>query len=107
MGMPPVDLASGDKHARSSRPRQGGRRARHRQRSAWKCPSFWLVRATVETPTPPARGTGTLTTPSNVMDSRRPMGSPLLTSAPYVEQENGRLSALTEMGRTHSITSSA
>jgi hypothetical protein len=91
---------------RSSRPRQGGQRSRHSQRSGLEVrPSFWLVRATIETPTPPARGTGTLTTPSNVMNSRRLMGSPLLTSAPYhiVERENGRcalqqiLSAMTEM----------
>jgi hypothetical protein len=41
----------------SSRPRQGGQRSRHRQRWAWKRPSFWLVQATIETP---ARGTGTL-----------------------------------------------
>src|SRR5262249_61055863 len=45
------------------------------------------------------------------MNSRRPIGSPLLTSAPYyiVEQENGRcasqqiVSALTEMGLTRSL----
>jgi hypothetical protein len=92
---------------RSSRPRQGGQRSRHSQRSGLEVrPSFWLVRATIETPTPPARGTGTLTTP-NVMNSRRSMGPPLLMSAPYyiVEQENGRcasqqiLSAMTEMGQ--------
>jgi hypothetical protein len=101
---------------RSSRPRQGGQRSRHSQRSGLEVrPSFWLVRATIETPTPPARGTGTLTTPSNVMNSRRSMGPPLLTRAPYyiVEQENGPcasqqiLSALTEMAGDHQCESTA
>ena len=76
--MPPVDLTSGDKHTpvklaagrppAIAPPLAIGLKVR---------PSFWLVRATIETPTPPARATGTLTTPSNVMNSRRPVGSPL------------------------------
>src|SRR5262245_9076056 len=95
MGMPPVDLASGDKHAPVKA--AAARRPAVAPPSAIGPevrPSFQLMRATAETPTTttPARGTGTLTTPSNVMSSRRPMGLPLLTSAPYyiVERENGR-----------------
>ena len=42
---------------RSNRPQQGGRRSRHPSAIGLEVrPSFWLVRATTETPTPPARG---------------------------------------------------
>jgi hypothetical protein len=61
MGMPPVDLASGDKHA-PVKP-AAARRPAVAPPSAigLKRPSFWLMRATIDTPTPPARGTDTLT----------------------------------------------
>jgi len=67
--MPPVDLASGDKHTPVKL--AAGRRPAIAPPLAIGlkvCPSFWLVRATVETPTPPAGAIGTLTTPSNVMN---------------------------------------
>jgi hypothetical protein len=53
--MPPVDLASGDKHApvKSAAAR---RPAVAPPVSDWVRPSFWLVRGTTETLTPPARG---------------------------------------------------
>jgi hypothetical protein len=54
MGMPPVDLASGDKHAPVEPAAARGCQRSRRQRSAWKHPSFWLVRATIETLTPRA-----------------------------------------------------
>jgi hypothetical protein len=62
MGMPPVDLASADKHAPVEP--AVARRPAVAPPSAigLEAPSFWLVRATIETPTP--RSTGTLTTPS-------------------------------------------
>jgi len=85
--MPPVDLASGDKHTpvklaagrppAIAPPLAIGLKVRPLAIGLKVRPSFWLVRATVETPTPPARATGTLTTPSNVTNSRRPVGSPL------------------------------
>ena len=54
---------------RLNRPQQGGRRSRHPSAIGLEVrPSFWLVRATTETPTPPAGAIGTLTTPSNVMN---------------------------------------
>ena len=52
--MPPVDLASGDKHAPVEPAAARGCQRSRRQRSAWKHPSFWLVHATIETPTPRA-----------------------------------------------------
>jgi hypothetical protein len=54
MGMPPVDLASADKHAPVEPAAARGCQRSRRQRSAWRRPSFWLVRATIETPTPRA-----------------------------------------------------
>src|SRR5262245_22381522 len=60
MGMPPVDLASGDKHAPVKS--AAARRPAVAPPSAIGLevrPSFWLMRATTErTPTTPRRGTG-------------------------------------------------
>ena len=70
--MPPVDLASGDKHA-PVKPAAARRPAVApvSDGPAWKRPSFWLVQATIETP---ACGTGTLIArrgPSKKKDRRK------------------------------------
>src|SRR5262249_7555794 len=59
--VPPVDLASGDQHAPVKPPAARWSAVAPLQRSGWKRPSVWLVRATIETLQPPAGGTGTLT----------------------------------------------